>query len=521
MAQKSNALLKGEAASESREVRSALAETSTANGYLMKLSQGNKWQKRFFIIKGPYLMYWASEGKSAKRSAYGRTQDCTIPETAIDLRCMAWCKLEDQRSVLCLTFTGGRQTRLRSMSHADKSQMPTWLHACTAAMQGAVTIAPSTNAGAAAAAADGGESKDSDNRKVAPGGGSPPQRTQETTPADKISANRSAPETSIWCCLFGVRPDRALMNRQDSMPPPPSWQIPPTPAQERLNSEEVDRFFRKGEDCKVLAGKPGGDEGLYQEAIVHYRKAIMIGGEGNRAVAPALSQCAHCLQEIGQRLEALDCYEKLVVLCPADQDAWYSKGFVEDEIGASKLEKSGSDQLLNSRAAKYFNSAVRSFGKALAIHPGDKECLVMLGNVHMQLNNFEQSLEYYHQSLVIEPECTMTYYNIAHVHHSMALDHETTEPKFLSNLEKSQENFKEAIRLNPDYVDAYFNIGICYQDMAKTYTTQQNRTKRSECLRLALTAYSTVVAKDDEDDYTKEETMKAMKEIKLDLGIDS
>jgi tetratricopeptide (TPR) repeat protein len=302
------------------------------------------------------------------------------------------------------------------------------------------------------------------------------------------------------------------MNQEDSTAPGK------TPDQIRLSSEEVDRLFRTGEDYRVLAEKPGG-EGLFQEAIEHYRKAILIGGEGNRAVAQALSQCAYCLQETGQIHEALKCYEKLVVLCPADQEAWYSRGFVEDEIGSSELENSGSDQL-SFTAVKYFNSAVHSFAEALNLKPEDKKCLVMLGNVHMSLRNFENSIHYYHKALEVEPECTMTHYNIAHVHHSMACDHETTDPDFvLPNMEKARNYFKEAIRLNPDYVDAYFNIGICYQDMALEYATQQNRTKRSECLRCALNAYNTVISQGDGD--TRDDALDAVKQIELDLGVPS
>jgi tetratricopeptide (TPR) repeat protein len=298
------------------------------------------------------------------------------------------------------------------------------------------------------------------------------------------------------------------MNKEDSVAPER------TLAQARLNAEEVSRLFRTAEDYRVLAEKPGGD-GLFQDAIEHYRKAIVLGGEDNRAVAQALSQCAYCLQETGQVHEALKYYEKLVVLCPADQEAWYSKGFVEDEIGSSELENLGSEQL-SLAAVKSFNNAVHSFETALTLKPDDKECLVMLGNVHMSLRNFEHSIHYYHRALEVEPECTMTHYNIAHVHHSMARDHESTDPDFvLPNMEKARNYFKEAIRLNPGYVDAYFNIGICYQDMALEYATQQNSTKHNACLHSALDAYRTVITQGAGD--TKEDAMDAIKQIELDL----
>ena len=135
----SNALVKGKNLSGAHQVSSFLGEKFIAKGYLLKLSQKNKWQKRFFIIKGPYLMYWANKGKSEKRRRTGEpvTEDCTIPDAAIDLRCMAKCELENQRSVLCLTSNSGRQTRLRPTSAPDKRHMPSWLHACTAVMQSA------------------------------------------------------------------------------------------------------------------------------------------------------------------------------------------------------------------------------------------------------------------------------------------------------------------------------------------------------------------------------------------------
>lgn len=142
----SNVLVKGKNLSGAHQVSSYLGEKFIAKGYLLKLSQRNKWQKRFFIIKGPYLMYWASKGKSEKRKRTGEavTEDCTIPDAAIDLRCMVKCELENQRSVLCLTSTSGRQTRLKPTNALDKRHMPSWLHACTAVMQSSVEPPPST-----------------------------------------------------------------------------------------------------------------------------------------------------------------------------------------------------------------------------------------------------------------------------------------------------------------------------------------------------------------------------------------
>ena len=197
------------------------------------------------------------------------------------------------------------------------------------------------------------------------------------------------------------------------------------------------------------------------------------------------------------------------------QEAWYSKGFVEDEIGSLQL---GDTDRPSPVSLRYFNCAVRSFEAALNLKRDDKECLVMLGNVHMSLRNFKHSIFYYHRALEIENSCQMTLYNIAHVHHSMARDHEITDPKYvLPNMLKAELYFKEAIRLNHHYFDAHFNLGICYQDMALEYFTQQNVMKHDECLRNALESYKTVVIYGDGE--TKQDAIEAIQQIEKELGL--
>jgi hypothetical protein len=135
--------------SGAHELNSYLGEKFMAKGYLLKLSQKGKWQKRFFIIKGPFLMYWANKAKSEKRKRPTDpiTMECTVPDAAIDLRCMVACELDSQISVLQMESSSGRQFKLKPSSLGDKKHMPNWYHACKTLIEKSKVSTPEKESG--------------------------------------------------------------------------------------------------------------------------------------------------------------------------------------------------------------------------------------------------------------------------------------------------------------------------------------------------------------------------------------
>lgn len=126
---------KGKALAESsHEVNSFLEERFSARGYLQKLSHKNKWQKRFFILKGPFLMYWANKSNSEPQQTRRNTDACSTPETVIDLRCIVAFELEENESVLVLS-SESKTIRLTGVAQADMKHMPMWLKACERAKE--------------------------------------------------------------------------------------------------------------------------------------------------------------------------------------------------------------------------------------------------------------------------------------------------------------------------------------------------------------------------------------------------
>ena len=121
---------KGKALAESsHEVNSFLEERFSAKGYLQKLSHKNKWQKRFFILKGPFLMYWANKANSEPRDTRRNADACATPEAVIDLRCIVEFELEENKSILLLS-SESKTIRLTCVTKADIVHMPMWLKAC-------------------------------------------------------------------------------------------------------------------------------------------------------------------------------------------------------------------------------------------------------------------------------------------------------------------------------------------------------------------------------------------------------
>lgn len=63
----------------------------TATGYLQKKSKGGKgkWLKRWWELRGPFLMYWHTEKKAKTKTE----DEVTMPAGAIDLRLITAARL--------------------------------------------------------------------------------------------------------------------------------------------------------------------------------------------------------------------------------------------------------------------------------------------------------------------------------------------------------------------------------------------------------------------------------------------
>jgi len=84
-------------------------------GYLQKLNSRGSWQKRWWELRGPYLMYWDSE-KASKPKKKG-LDGVSLPLAAIDLRRIVSAKASGQE--LILKSKSGSQYSLRAAAGVD------------------------------------------------------------------------------------------------------------------------------------------------------------------------------------------------------------------------------------------------------------------------------------------------------------------------------------------------------------------------------------------------------------------
>jgi len=100
-----------------------LATPFIARGYLSKLNTKGKWQRRWWELRGPYLMYWSSESASRpKRKA--PLDSVSMPDAAIDLRAIPTLFLDGTE--MAMHSRSGREFRLKASSTADEVHMKDW-----------------------------------------------------------------------------------------------------------------------------------------------------------------------------------------------------------------------------------------------------------------------------------------------------------------------------------------------------------------------------------------------------------
>ena len=75
--------------------RYLIEEEPEASAWMTKLSRRKRFQKRFFQLKGPFLMYWHQKINA---------QQFATPDCVFDLRCASECSRGDDHRTIHLPF---------------------------------------------------------------------------------------------------------------------------------------------------------------------------------------------------------------------------------------------------------------------------------------------------------------------------------------------------------------------------------------------------------------------------------
>ena len=162
----------------------------------------------------------------------------------------------------------------------------------------------------------------------------------------------------------------------------------------------------------------------------------------------------------GNVAQALEYFQRAIVLEPTSAKAYYNLGLAYKELGRPDLALAAykkSLELLPDATTHtnlgiiYFESghylqSIRQYQKALEINPFDERAYNNLGNVMTIQGNYKQALVYFEKALSINPKNDITLVNTG-----IAL----REAQYLPEAIKS---FKAALKLNSQNVEAMANL---------------------------------------------------------------
>jgi protein O-mannosyl-transferase len=232
------------------------------------------------------------------------------------------------------------------------------------------------------------------------------------------------------------------------------------------------------------------DVGRFQEAIDHYRQALLLKPD----FAQAHNNLGNALIQTGHPEEAIEHYQQALRLKPESSEAHNNLGNVllqtghpEEAIGhfqqALRLKPDFAEAHNNlglalSQAGRS-QEAIEHYQQALRLKPNYSEAHNNLGNALFQTGHPQEAIEHYQQAIRLKPDFAAAHNNLGTV---------------LSQAGRSQEaieHYKQAIRLNPDDAQAYLKLAAA---RAQVHRSQEAISTAQRAIDIAKSHGQTALA---------------------------
>jgi protein O-mannosyl-transferase len=171
------------------------------------------------------------------------------------------------------------------------------------------------------------------------------------------------------------------------------------------------------------------------------------------------------LEELGKNEEAIQYFDKAILLKPDYFSAWYNKGLVYKRLGkydeaikyydeAIKI-KPDFDEAWNNKGTALYNlkrneEALKCYSEAINLNPSNFEAYNNEGSALISLGKFDESIEFIDKSIKMKQDYFEAWNN---------------KGLALANLKKYDESIKcfdESIKIKPDYIDAWYDRGTTF-----------------------------------------------------------
>ena len=214
------------------------------------------------------------------------------------------------------------------------------------------------------------------------------------------------------------------------------------------NHRKRDFYLRSLSKKEVIGGflhsigMAYGKKGMYDEAIIEYRKAI----ELNPNYTETHDNLGMAYGKKGMYDEAIIEYKKAIEINPDDNKAYNNLGVAYERKGM-------------------LDEAIDEYKKAIELNPNDAEPHGNLGMAYGKKGMYDEAIAEYKKAIEINPDNDSAHYNLGVAYERKGmLDEATVEYRKAVMYDKIIIQYKEAIEVNPKDDLAHYNFGTAYYD---------------------------------------------------------
>ena len=231
--------------------------------------------------------------------------------------------------------------------------------------------------------------------------------------------------------------------------------------------QKSDNLLRENERLKKELLKPKSKE--RQNETAAYNKTI------KDIEAIDWFQRGYAFAIAGNLKEAINAYNRAIILNPKDEEAHINRGFAYDKLDDKVLalkDYNRAIELNPKMAAGYYNrgtinlqlrnytQAIIDFNRAIELNPeriADVYC--NWGNVYNDLGDYYRAIKDYDKAIQLNPNNSLNHYSRGVAYQK------------LGKYQKAIEDYDKAIEIDPKKADAYFNrasASVQIQDYSRT-----------------------------------------------------